>query len=319
MSVYVTNPALFVRIPSNLADGSIAQLVESLKIQDLNSLLDLTYVLLTKAEHNRLNELLPIWEIRLLLLVVAGDLASAKAEAVNLNNALYLRENSMSAGAPTEPQEVYPLPKNNDGVIQYGLLKLMLRLKSAVNMSLVNEVYKLGYQIRLKNPDKLKLQNLSYHVMAILLATRSYWTLLNFARSLVFQLSQLSTNELDKLFLSHATAIEFLVQKLMGLPLSLSEEAFNNQISNQTLSSIQYVFNIDNIYAISDVKLFDVCSLLGLWELANTYEASVEDGEFVSHAPEASADFELCYQLIFPHWKEDFTRVFCFESGDSSA
>lgn len=318
MSVYITNPTLFVKPSTTVTEGSLSQLVDLLKQLDLTTLIDLTYALLTKPEHCKLNELLAIWEIRLLLHVVTYDLKSAKIEGVNLINALYMRENSISIGAPMERQEVYPLPKNNDGIIQYGLLILMLRLKSTVDMNLVNEVYKLGYQIRLKNPDKLKLQNLSYYVMSILITTNGNWTLLNFTGSLIFQLSQnASINEIDKLFLSNVTALEFLVEKILGISPSKTEDVLNTFLLPETVSSVKYLFKTESLATIESVDQKDIISLLGLWELSNTYGAKIENNDFILHASEPLSEIDLCYQLIFRHWREDCSRVFCFEKEDS--
>lgn len=184
---------------------------------DYTQLIDHTYYLLRNGDYST-EELLLIWEIRLTLFMFNGQISFAKKEAINLNNTLYTNENKALPAGPGSGRDstlsqssllalsqsnssqdgqlllpIYPLPKNNDGQISNSLLILILRLKSIPNMHLVNELYKLCYQLRLRGTHqmrphdlttKTKLINLSYEVVVILTITKNYSTLLNYLGSL---------------------------------------------------------------------------------------------------------------------------------------
>lgn len=184
------------------------EFVRSASNQDL---IDLTYHILRNGNLT-VDETLKLWEIRLTLTLFNDQLALARKEAVNLNNALYIRENpnapppsqsrmnssqslneagqNAQTSGPIPANVVYPLPKNNDGQIGYNLLLIILRLKSVPNLILVNEIYKICYQMRLKGTSSeaaallAKLTNLSYEVIMVLLITRNSFTLISFLDSL---------------------------------------------------------------------------------------------------------------------------------------
>lgn len=206
--------ALFIKKAEIPADGKVPDLDSaSLESSSNEDLLNLTYKLL-RADNLDKAEALTLWELRLVLLMFENQLGVAKKEAINLNNALYLQENPNAPPPPTPPQPplartdstasrrsaspaapstqgvIYPLLKNNDGAIGFPLLLLILRLKLAPNLSLVNELYKLCYQLRLKGvakeEDEIRrnLVNLSYEIIMVLTITRNFQTLLSFLRSL---------------------------------------------------------------------------------------------------------------------------------------
>ena len=73
-------------------------------------------------------------------------------------------------------------------------------------MNLINELYKLIYQLRLKRNDNINndqislllvknLQNLSYDNIVILTLTKNYLTLINFLSNLIQELKELKDSE----------------------------------------------------------------------------------------------------------------------------
>ena len=217
-----------------------------------NSIINKTYYLLKSI--NDVSIALKLWQIRLTCHLFNNQLNYAKKELINLNNTLYLHENhnitpppplmgvsstsiststsasasslSLSNGSTpnittttTTNNPIYPLPKNNQLIIDFKLLILLLRLKNFPNMNLINELYKLIYQLRLKrndnnninnnnndtndiNDDQLilikNLQNLSYDNIVILTLTKNYLTLINFLNNLIQELQELNEKD-DKL------------------------------------------------------------------------------------------------------------------------
>lgn len=210
----LVDEALFIKKAELSADGKVPNIDSaSLENSSNEDLLNLTYKLL-RADNLDKAEALTLWELRLVLLMFGNQLGVAKREAINLNNALYLQENPNAPPPPAPPQPpltrtdsaasqrsaspavpsaqgvIYPLLKNNDGAIGFPLLLLILRLKLAPNLSLVNELYKLCYQLRLKGvareEDEIRrnLVNLSYEIIMVLTITRNFQTLLSFLGSL---------------------------------------------------------------------------------------------------------------------------------------
>lgn len=194
----LSHDRLFVRT-APAGDMSLVEFHDSLNSDDVDiiaksySLLKLP---LTSADK------LKAWELRLLLLLFNNKLSQAKQEAINLNNVLYLLENN-NQPPPTQPPQtptqspgltIYPLPRNNHGMIHHRLLVLVLRLKSIPNLGLINEFYKLCYQLRLRSSidhyDELSknLINLSFDTLIILTVNRHYLTLLNFLNSIVYEI-----------------------------------------------------------------------------------------------------------------------------------
>ncbi|KAK6458710.1 uncharacterized protein RJT20DRAFT_123763 [Scheffersomyces xylosifermentans] len=258
---YLSQDSLFVKLPSihEHSDVTLPQLVLTVRQASINQyeqLLDQTYYLI-KHDDLELAEILKLWQIRLILHLFNNQLAFAKKEAINLNNALYLHENnnvvpplpppppppqgasSIAAGASSSSLStsnsatssnsnsvapspsltpIYPLPKNNQSLIDYDLLVLLLRLKSLPNLNLINEVYKLNYQLRLKSSQdlKTKLINLSYDVMVVMIVTKNYLSLLNYAVNLREELRLLqSRDEFYDQYLSNITALLVIVETII--------------------------------------------------------------------------------------------------------
>lgn len=211
---YLISDSLFAHVPQTNA-ATIDQFydLEYVRSASNQELIDCTYYLLRSGQLT-IEETLKVWEIRLTLTLFNDQLPLAKREAVNLNNALYIHENPNTQPPPNTSRVgsnlsanesaslaahsraallnnvVYPLPKNNNGQIGYRLLLMILRLKSIPNLILVNELYKLCYQMRLKGTSseaikvQAKLTNLSYEVIMVLTITRNYFTLISFLNSL---------------------------------------------------------------------------------------------------------------------------------------
>lgn len=284
----------FPNVP--LDECNIEDLLVGIKSkQPYNELIDLTYYLL-KNNSLSLSELLKIWEIRLILHLFNNQLTFSKKEAINLNNALYLNENndiappqgqqvqnpnsnndsrasSMNSGIGNTPspspglQPIYPLPKNNNGLIGHSLLIMILRLRSIPNLSLVNELYKLCYQLRLRSSGaeeekvglQLKLINLSYDIIVILSITKNYHTLLNYLESiryeLVLQKKQNQLSDMYRQYLSNVTLLWVIIlimvyvrngtkkDRLTDIITKHYQDTFENDVNELSMNSLSYVLS----------------------------------------------------------------------------
>lgn len=294
---FLSKESLFLKFPNVPLDKcNIEDLLEGIKSkQPYNELIDLTYYLL-KNNSLSLSELLKIWEIRLILHLFNNQLTFAKKEAINLNNALYLNENndiappqgqqvqspnsindsrasSMNSGIGNTPspspglQPIYPLPKNNNGLIGHSLLILILRLRSIPNLSLVNELYKLCYQLRLRSSGaeeekvdlQLKLINLSYDIIVILSITKNYHTLLNYLESiryeLVLQKKQNQLSDMYRQYLSNVTLLWVIIlimvyvrngtkkDRLTDIITKHYQHTFENNVNELSMNSLSYVLS----------------------------------------------------------------------------
>ncbi|CUM50279.1 unnamed protein product [Debaryomyces tyrocola] len=294
---FLSKESLFLKFPNvPLDECNVEDLLEGIKSkQPYNELIDLTYYLL-KNNSLSLSELLKIWEIRLVLHLFNNQLAFAKKEAINLNNALYLNENndvappqgqqvqspnsnndsrasSMNSGIGNTPspspglQPIYPLPKNNNGLIGHSLLIMILRLRSIPNLSLVNELYKLCYQLRLRSSGaeeekvdlQLKLINLSYDIIVILSISKNYHTLLNYLESiryeLVLQRKQNQLTDMYRQYLSNVTLLWVIIlimvyvrngakkDRLTGIITKHYQQAFENDVNEVSMNSLSYVLS----------------------------------------------------------------------------
>lgn len=336
---FLTKESLFLRFPPT--SPSIAITIDDFLISltqkkpNYLQLIDYTYFLI-KDEQLNLKQLLKVWEIRLVLLLFNNQLTFAKKEAINLNNSLYQFENGTSF-QPNQPslqmeasrmnsmssnsslnslsktaQPIYPLPKNNSGIIQYDLLILLLRLKSIPNLNLVNDIYKLSYQMRLgatakdDNQLMIKLINLSYEIIVALSITKNYISLIQFLKSLRYDLQGQKTQLYEKYY-SNITLLLIIIEIL-----NHNEQSFEHiysEVNNESVNCLAYV--LDNVsptlptptnepvvespepetlkqvnheekriqYEELRSKLNNgqitgriICSLLGLWDLSNMYQ-----------------------------------------------
>ena len=294
---FLSKESLFLKFPNvPLDECNIEDLLVGIKSkQPYNELIDLTYYLL-KNNSLSLSELLKIWEIRLILHLFNNQLTFSKKEAINLNNALYLNENndiappqgqqvqspnsindsrasSMNSGIGNTPspspglQPIYPLPKNNNGLIGHSLLIMILRLRSIPNLSLVNELYKLCYQLRLRSSGaeeekvglQLKLINLSYDIIVILSITKNYHTLLNYLESiryeLVLQKKQNQLSDMYRQYLSNVTLLWVIIlimvyvrngtkkDRLTDIITKHYQDTFENDVNELSMNSLSYVLS----------------------------------------------------------------------------
>ncbi|CAK7899151.1 hypothetical protein CAAN3_04S04764 [[Candida] anglica] len=323
MANILNDNKLFLEVPQTVNDEIIEDSTYLKWIQkgDYKQSIDATYNLLQSNDLS-FPDGLKIWEIRLMLHLFNNKLGIAKKEAINLNNALYLKEtpnfvNSSDGIAKKNPsvplQPIYPLPKNNDGIINSTLLILLLRLKSIPNLNLVNEIYKLCYQIRLKSTDiddKLKLQlvNLSYEIIVILTVTKNYSALSNYIQSIRYEL-ELETNDRNaepyKTYYSNLSLIWLLnifsQRAKHGNLNNISSQYQNhfNSIEKTSINSLEFVLNTfkGSISVESELPSFEspltlnglvelvisgkitgrvICCTLGIWNLMNREEVGLE-------------------------------------------
>lgn len=296
---FLSKESLFLKFPNApLNECKVENLLEGIKSkQPYNELIDLTYYLL-KDNSLSLSKLLKIWEIRLILHLFNNQLTFAKKEAINLNNALYLNENndvippqaqqvqspnnnnnndsrssSMNSGTGNTPspspglQPIYPLPKNNNGLIGHSLLIMILRLRSIPNLSLVNELYKLCYQLRLRSSGaeeekadlQLKLINLSYDIIVILSITKNYHTLLNYLESIRYELllqkKQNLLSDMYKQYLSNVTLLWVIIlimvyvrngtkrDRLTDIITKHYQQTFESDVNELSINSLSYVLS----------------------------------------------------------------------------
>lgn len=213
----LADDSLFIRPSQNPnVDPNIFTNADLLKDSSKSDLIDCTLSIL-KSPDLAIEDVFSIWELRLTLLMLDNQLSVAKAEAIGLNNALYLHENPTASSTPRPthpsprpmlsqvsssnsvnslkndshvPNFVYPLTKNIQELLGHPLQFLILRLRSVPNLSLVNELYKLCYQFRLKGTSvqekflQSHLISLAYEIIMVLTITRNHATLISFLNSL---------------------------------------------------------------------------------------------------------------------------------------
>ncbi|CAH2355257.1 hypothetical protein CLIB1423_23S01332 [[Candida] railenensis] len=342
--------SLFLKLPAPQklaekgASSSVDQLLHDLKNKvEYSALIDTCYFLLKDGDLSY-EESLKVWEIRLILHIFDGGISIAKKEGINLNNELYLIENK-SREPPAAPQApgvpssrtgsltnasatgneatlpIYPLPRNNNSQISHSLLILLLRLKSIPNLNLVNELYKLTYQSRLKassnskEPEVISLQlaNLSYDIIVVLTITKNYLTLVNFIQSIRYEL------DIGSAYSSRLALLWLIIKLILHVKKYASTTAGNtdsltdalvqqyqkdfNGISKSTLSEFQYILNNFNpnlsVGSVNDgvneitlellvsraqkglISGRIICCTLGLWNLQNRFGVELRDGELV--------------------------------------
>lgn len=318
---HLANAALFVKLPESRTDKLAPALIADFGSSYAHQI-DTTYHLINSHELSPA-QVLQVWETRLLLHLFNNQLGFAKKEALNLNNALYLHENAntlnpnipvaqrsrSNSSLSSPPQPIYPLPKNNDSAISYSLLVLLLRLKSVPNMNLVNELYKLDYQLRLRysanKSSKSKLMNLSYDVVVILVVTKNHLTLLSYLKGLKHELDHLDDADYAQ-YLSNMTLILIIIESSLfiakGRDTAALEAEFQTSfdtITPETRDSLTFVLRTvltsvasketvditgislaELLQLVKDEKVTSriICSTLGLWDLLNRFPQLKFDG-----------------------------------------
>ncbi|EGV66592.1 hypothetical protein PSN45_002791 [Yamadazyma tenuis] len=290
----VAQDVLFAGPPPTTSGGSFKELYESIRSKSsVDSILGQTYTLIRTSTD--LNDSITLWEIRLLVLVFNNRITQAKYEAVCLNNVLYLAENDNVAPAavssiPPNPQNqrVYPLPRNNNGVIDHKFLVLLLRLKSVPNMSLVNEFYKLCYQLRLKSDNyssdqlSVKLMNLSFDISVILIINKDYLTLLNLLDSMKSEI-ELDKSELYASVLSGVKLLSILTKILIFDQTQTPRDAIKRQLRTS---------HSDDFHLVVDSALDDLVYVLN--NISPIYSATLTEKDERTAATDISkADIDL--------------------------
>lgn len=340
------NELLFVVFPD-----SNSQPVEPLEDATFLDQISWSYRTLRYGELS-LSDALKVWEIRLILLCFSNQLPAAKYEAVNLNNALYLHENPGAAPPRSFDQKpntraVYPLPKNNGGEISHVLTRLILRLKLLPSLVLVNELYKLCYQVRLRGSVsqaedvQRKLLGLSYEIISVLMITKNYQTLISFLDSLRMDLKVLGDDPLRQDNWSRMTLLYVIVSLIFRNSNSKSSfsdlrEAFVS-VQKSSIHELAYVLrhflphvdskdttNIEEFdfgslvqLATSDaISLRIVSCTAALWELYNLYDVSLDESVTVQCQPSehgSSSLIDQVYAKVIGEWGEHFNRFYAIE------
>lgn len=326
LSRHLRTEALFAHIPSGPAPPP-SRLHDPAQIDVLSDseLVDCTYLVL-KHEELSVLQALKVWHLRLTVLLFSNRLGEAKKEATNLNNALYAKENPSTATAG-----VAPLPKNNNGVIDHELLVLLLRLKSVPNLSLVNELYKLSYQLRLKctSSDRAavqkKLCNLAYEIMMVLFITRNYGTLVSFVESLRHDLGD---SESD--FASNTALVGTLVKLVLGAD-AAGDYAHVRQRSldclTHVLQTIPHTVGAKEVQASVDTSYAGLCDLvarkmvtgrilcctLAMWELSTVFRVEMSPGSFAVECAGGGSLLEDAYARVCRRWSSNIHKVYAIE------
>lgn len=385
---YLTSERLFVIIPPSPEVRGLLQDYLYVVLAPFPDLVHNTYFELRQGSLNTVGEILAVWEIRLSLLLFSDQLSAAKHEAVNLNNALYGHENPGSGPSiitPTGPPNsklvppVMPLPNNNDGKIPDSLLTLLLSLKAAPNLARVHELYRLCYQRRLKGPSEnsetnflklpqtdiqVHLMALAYAVVAVLLVSRNYSTLVSYAASMRTDLqaaiarenehkkenkntnTNAKPNEIDDLhaYYSNFTFIWLVAKihvrrsagqghKLWGAvddpDLQLVSEAtwkdfayVRTKISpriNGELAPLEALQGLDSGIKLATaiendhISVRTLCCLLGLWSVAATHGAVVNNHQFTAPENDSTTTLGKAYFYVFEKWTVYFNKLYGLE------
>lgn len=330
---------LFVTRPPP-SDISLQQFYDSVNTDQVEVLIDKTFSVLklplTVADK------LKAWEIRLLLQLFDNKLLQAKQEAINLNNLLYLQENNNVA--PTNPG-VYPLPRNNNGMIHHRLLVLLLRLKSIPNMNLINEFYKLCYQLRLRNSAhdvkdlSKKLVNLSFDTIVILLVNKHYPTLLNFVNSMIYEIKSNKLQDYNSL-LGNIRLLRIVTKTLIFKSTGIDPENIitnivtDHQQEYEEISSVCFDYLLyalakeskDSgpiephlltlpklIQLILDGKISStvLSSTVAIWDLVNSFGFILEESSLRPiHDPANDITVSCCLEHVSNRWCDNFDKLY---------
>lgn len=250
---HITSEKLFEQLPDTRVPPDKIFDLSYISTASIAQLIDLTHSAIT-ARILEPAEILRVWELRLTLHLFNGRLVVAKKEAINLNTSIYLHENPDQAvrpsvpekpgsGAPNAPQYVYPLPRNNDNSIPYLLLLLLLRLKSTPSMGMVNECYRVCYQLRLRGLalQSTVLQNqliqLAYLIIVELVITKNSLTLISYLESLLKSLEdQLQSANPTQKAENYAANIRFMLLLAQALAmLRIPKDSAAQELQFETL------------------------------------------------------------------------------------
>lgn len=344
---------------------------------------DLTYSVL-KNERLTKEEILTIWEIRLTLHLFADNLTCARKEAINVNNALYLLENrenkprSLTEGIAGSFKDrrrtnhpllpIYPSPKNEEGGIRWSLIILMFRLKSIPSTSVINELHRLCYRNReiaqkegASRDIALRLINLSYDMVVILVISRSYLQLLCYLESLMYDLhlqkkgGVISSNNQN--YLSNIVLLWSITLSLVHYRKGSDEEivlqviqdtcgpTYELDVAVHSVHSLLYVLTTvkpsvspgddrsslpasASISSLSDIVNLVyrgrittriICSMLGLWDLQNSFDYTLSRDSGTFHLirqptmPPAKESLNGVYDMMSTMWGNHINKVYGLE------
>lgn len=315
------DPLLFKAVTTALLDHFDAESVYS-DIVDGRYLaaVDKIYTLIQLDTYNDAQKL-RLWQVRLQLLIFAGEMDMARKEAIALNNHLYLLENDAPTG------QVLPLPRNNH-MIRVLLLVLLLRLKSRANLALVNEIYKLTYQLRLKLTANLdtaqKLISASYEVMVLLSITQNFLPL----RNMVISMRQQTGDNHPgyAAYRSNLALVELLLNAMFGVETSAKDYDALNDPTKQSFAyvttslkfapeanyeQLQEVVNLPKNATAILVKLFAVWTLLNSFgfTVGKLLKSNYERVD-IHRLEDNNAVVEELYRATSSHWDENVDKFY---------
>ncbi|RLV95807.1 hypothetical protein JA1_000780 [Spathaspora sp. JA1] len=323
---YLGKDSLFLKLPTSEIpkEPTLLDLYTQLQTSNPNydTLINLTYYLI-KSPNLQPSQIIKLWLIRLTLHIFNNQLNYAQREAINLNNVLYLQE---FPNATT--MTIYPLAKKVD----FNLSILLLRLKSRPDLTLVNDLYKLNYQLRLTNVVELqrKLINLSFNVMVVLLISKQYITLQSMLTNISCQLE----NTIYETYIEYKSQV-ILLSIIIDLKLysttDIIESKYSDTFSQITQSTkstlLQVIPTLDINFTLSDLIKLDISnsvliSILAIWDICNTYPFKLIDNSLTYQSPEKEEEQEdlssdwlvdLAYDELNKHWKENINKLYAIE------
>lgn len=374
---HITDDSLFLKVPEEIPESpsTLEELyTDLLSTYDYDSIIDKTYHII-KQHGLGWDQVLQVWEIRLTLHLWCNQLARARKEGVNLNNGIYQASaaqakdtkqerpailqsspsmtsiGSQNSARQQQPIPIFPLPKHL--ALPHSLTILLLRLKSLPNMNLVNEYYKLTYQLRLKSTVlelAPKLVNLSYDVIVILTLTKNYTTLINYIRSIRHELTVIDGDDY-KQYRSNLSLMliisELVADKYFARTSTETAEKYASvfdEINDVSRDSLRYVLRTIHPTTTSDTDSTEepqdplngsdltltslvllvesgalstriVCSTLGLWDIStsNNKLHIQHDGLHIEGSDPPEDQLQKSLDIISHNWHKYIYKVYALE------
>ncbi|EGW33181.1 uncharacterized protein SPAPADRAFT_60486 [Spathaspora passalidarum NRRL Y-27907] len=355
MTSFLSKDSLFLKLPtSELAkEPTLLDLYTNLQSSTHNydSLITKTYYLIKSPSLSQ-SQIIKLWSIRLTLHLFNNQLNYAKKEAIKLNNALYLQETTSNPDPPSRTSSltstssspmtpIYPLPKS---ILDFKLLVLLLRLKSIPNMNLVNELYKLNYQLRIKGVNELseKLNNLSFDVIVVLILTKNYLTLQSMLINLHSQLSESGDVNYNK-YKSQVLLLLIIIDSRIYTNKAFVEAEYSDkfsEIDQDTKNALVHASTkisqseIAPEFTLTDLIKVDITdrviySILAIWDLSNIFPFKLTNNDNIiefsyqeleqeqkeEDPDDLSSDWlvDLAYDELNKHWGDNITKLYALE------
>lgn len=306
------SPRLFSHPPSTaIAAYDLQAVIEDINDHHYDDAADKLYGLLQLDSYTD-EAKLKLWQARLTLLMFT-QLERARHEAVALNNHLFLLENDAPAAS------VYPLPRNNP-MIPTLLLLLLLRLKLKPLVTVINEIYKLVYQTRLKltkgGDTRQQLMVALYEVLAALVASHQWLVVLNMA--LLTQSQAQAHNHDDyRDYASNLSLVVMIVSALVGKEISPAQF---DQLQLSTKQLWKYAVNNLGDYTGTFADIAAVVSLattlapvlerlLAIWTLTTLLQCLVDDLDHLA-ATEHASDVDGLVTTVNAHWPRNLAHYY---------